>query len=130
MRRYSLVTGWADFEVDTNNAIHSKTSTTCADDSAWKAGLATGATCLKLTVKDGGVNDTDGDQTDNTGNANGVIASTISIAMPDLEDSTASSSSGGGCVYNPNAPARFDMGFILLMVLSAYYLIRRKRRFV
>jgi hypothetical protein len=38
--------------------------------------------------------------------------------------------SGGGCVYNPNAPARFDMGFILLMVLSAYYLIRRKRRFV
>jgi hypothetical protein len=35
----------------------------------------------------------------------------------------------GGCVYNPNAPARFDMGFILLMVLSAYYLIRRKRRF-
>jgi hypothetical protein len=37
---------------------------------------------------------------------------------------------GGGCVYNPNAPARFDMGFILLMVLSAYYLIRRKRRFV
>jgi hypothetical protein len=29
-----------------------------------------------------------------------------------------------------NAPARFDMGFILLMVLSAYYLIRRKRQFV
>jgi flagellar biogenesis protein FliO len=53
-----------------------------------------------------------------------------SALMPDLEDSTASSSSGGGCVYNPNAPARFDMGFILLMVLSAYYLIRRKRRFV
>jgi hypothetical protein len=36
---------------------------------------------------------------------------------------------GGGCVYNPNAPARFDMGFILLIVLSAYYLIRRKRKF-
>jgi hypothetical protein len=36
LRRYSLATGWADFEVDTNNAIHSKTSTTCADDSAWK----------------------------------------------------------------------------------------------
>jgi hypothetical protein len=50
LRRYSLVTGWADFEVDTNNAIHSKTSTTCADDSAWKAGLTTGATCLSLTI--------------------------------------------------------------------------------
>jgi mRNA-degrading endonuclease HigB of HigAB toxin-antitoxin module len=129
LRRYSLVTGWADFEVDINNTIHSKTSTTCTDNSAWKAGLTTGATCLRLTIKDGGVNDTDGEQTDNTGNANGVVASTISIAMPDLEDSTDPSSSGGGCVYNPNAPARFDMGFILLMVLSTYYLIRRKRRF-
>jgi hypothetical protein len=64
----------------------------------------------------------------------GVVASTISIAMPDLEDSIDPPSSGGssdgGCVYNPNAPARFDMVFILLMVLSAYYLIRRKRQFI
>ncbi len=134
LRRYSLVTGWADFEVDINNTIHSKTSTTCTDNSTWKAGLTTGATCLMLAIKDGGVNDTDGEQADNTGDANGVVASTISIAMPDLEDSidppSRGGSSGGGCVYNPNAPARFDMGFILLMVLSAYYLIRRKRRFV
>jgi hypothetical protein len=43
----------------------------------------------------------------------------------DSADSSGSSSSG--CVYNPNAPARFDMGFILLIVLSAYYLIRRKK---
>jgi hypothetical protein len=54
------------------------------------------------------------------------------ISNDDSTDTGASkkSSGGGGCVYNPNAPARFDMGFILLMVLSAYYLIRRKRRFV
>ncbi|CAC9535668.1 hypothetical protein [uncultured Gammaproteobacteria bacterium] len=134
LRRYSLVTGWADFEVDINNTTHSKTSTTCTDNSTWKAGLTTGATCLMLAIKDGGVNDTDGEQADNTGDANGVVASTISIARPDLEDSidppSSGGSSGGGCVYNPNAPARFDMGFILLMVLSAYYLIRRKRRFV
>jgi hypothetical protein len=134
LRRYSLVTGWADFEVDINNTTHSKTSTICTDNNTWKAGLTTGATCLMLAIKDGGVNDTDGEQADNTGDANGVVASTISIAMPDLEDSidppSSGGSSGGGCVYNPNAPARFDMGFILLMVLSAYYLIRRKRRFV
>ena len=37
------------------------------------------------------------------------------------------SSSGGGCVYNPNATGRADVGFILLMVLSVYYLVRRKR---
>ncbi|CAC9569636.1 hypothetical protein [uncultured Gammaproteobacteria bacterium] len=47
-----------------------------------------------------------------------------------MDPPSSGGSSGGGCVYNPNAPARFDMGFILLMVLSAYYLIRRKRRFV
>jgi hypothetical protein len=53
------------------------------------------------------------------------------ISNDDSTDTGASTkSSGGGCVYNPNAPARFDMGFILLTVLSAYYLIRRKRRFV
>ncbi len=53
------------------------------------------------------------------------------ISNDDSTDTGASTkSSGGGCVYNPNAPARFDMGFILLMALSAYYLIRRKRRFV
>jgi hypothetical protein len=58
-----------------------------------------------------------------------VIENTISIAAPastpidpkDPADPSGSSDGGGGggCVYNPNAPARFDMGFILLMVLSA-----------
>ncbi len=42
-------------------------------------------------------------------------------------DASKKSSSGGGCVYNPNAPGRADVGFILLMVLSVYYLVRRKR---
>jgi hypothetical protein len=56
-----------------------------------------------------------------------VIENTISIAAPastpidpkDPADPSGSSGGGGGggCVYNPNAPARFDMGFILLMVL-------------
>ncbi|OJA03120.1 JDVT-CTERM domain-containing protein, partial [Bathymodiolus thermophilus thioautotrophic gill symbiont] len=94
-------------------------------------GLITGATCLKLTIKDGGENDTDGQQTDNTGDVNGVVASTVSIATPVVNDGSSSnnSGSGGGCVYNPNASARFDIGFILLMTLSVYYLIRRRRRF-
>jgi hypothetical protein len=141
LRRYSLVTGWDNFVISNDN-IKSKTSTdnTCTNDGIWEIGLTTGATCLKLTIKDGGANDTDGAQSDNTGDINGVIENTISIAAPastpidpkDPADPSGSSGGGGGggCVYNPNAPARFDMGFILLMVLSAYYLIRRKRRFV
>ncbi|CAC9569429.1 hypothetical protein [uncultured Gammaproteobacteria bacterium] len=36
-------------------------------------------------------------------------------------------SSGGGCVYNSNATGRADMGFILLMVPSVWYLVRRRR---
>jgi hypothetical protein len=59
----------------------------------------------KHNIKDGGANDTDGDQTDNTGNANGVIASTISIAVPPTTNSSGGGG-GGGCVYNPNAPAK------------------------
>jgi hypothetical protein len=92
--------GWSNFKVDTDNTIHSKISTTCTDDSAWEAGLTTGATCLKLTIKDSGENDTDGEQADNTGDANGVIASTVSIAVS-TSSSDSSNSSGGGCVYNP-----------------------------
>ncbi len=42
-------------------------------------------------------------------------------------DASKKSSGGGGCVYNPNATGRADVGFILLMVLSVYYLVRRKR---
>jgi hypothetical protein len=79
LRRYSLGTGWAGFEIDINNTTHSKSSTTITDNRTWKAGLTTGATCLMLAIKDGGVNDTDGEQADNTGDANGVVASTISI---------------------------------------------------
>ncbi|WP_202752512.1 JDVT-CTERM domain-containing protein [Bathymodiolus thermophilus thioautotrophic gill symbiont] len=137
LRKYSLVNGWSNFMVDDNNTIKSSADNTCANNATWQTGLITGATCLKLTVKDGGANDTDGDQTNNTGQANGVVESTISIATPavisDDDNSSSDSSSGGGgggCVYNPNAPARFDMGFILLMTLSAYYLMRRRRRFV
>ncbi|CAB5497606.1 beta strand repeat-containing protein, partial [Bathymodiolus thermophilus thioautotrophic gill symbiont] len=141
LRKYSLVNGWSNFVVNNNNKIYSKTGATCTDDDqkTWKVGLIEGATCLKLTIKDGGENDTDGQQTDNTGDVNSVIVSTIAIATPvansgddsdDGDGGSSSSSSGGGCVYNPNAPARFDMGFILLMVLGAYYLLRRKRRLI
>jgi len=134
LRQYSPTHGWQKFVINDNN-IQSKTSTTCTDDSPWQTGLTTGATCLKLTIKDGGENDTDNNQ------ANGVITSTISIATPtvvnddndggsdDSSGSSGSSGGGGGCTYNPNAPARFDIGFILLIALSTYYLIRRKRRF-
>ncbi|OIR25383.1 cadherin repeat domain-containing protein [Bathymodiolus thermophilus thioautotrophic gill symbiont] len=128
LRQYSLATGWRNFVVGNNN-IQSKanTSNTCDNtDGTWQTGLITGATCLKLTLKDGGENDADGNQ------ANGVIESTVSIATPVVggnDDSSSNSSSGGGCVYNPSAPARFDTVFILLMTLSAYYLIRRRRRF-
>ncbi|CAB5496990.1 hypothetical protein THERMOT_613 [Bathymodiolus thermophilus thioautotrophic gill symbiont] len=130
LRQYSLVTGWRNFVVDNNN-IQSKTNTsnTCTDtDGIWQTGLITGATCLKLTLKDGGENDADGNH------ANGVVENTVSIATPVVGgsgniDDNSNSSSGGGCVYNPNTSARFDMVFILLMTLSAYYLIRRRRRF-
>jgi uncharacterized membrane protein YjjB (DUF3815 family) len=59
LRKYSLTNGWSNFVTNNNNTIQSKNSTTCTDN-AWKTGLITGATCLKLTLKDGDENDTDG----------------------------------------------------------------------
>ncbi|WP_158009297.1 JDVT-CTERM domain-containing protein, partial [Bathymodiolus thermophilus thioautotrophic gill symbiont] len=53
----------------------------------------------------------------------------VVVGGNDDSNDNGDSSSGGGCVYNPNAPARFDTVFILLMTLSAYYLIRRRRQF-
>ena len=131
--KYSLVNGWSGFVTNDDNTIKSKTSETCTDNSPWEIGLFPGATCLKLTIKDGGENDTDGNQVNNKGQVNGVVESTVSIVIPtpsDIGGSGDGGSGGGGCVYNPNAPARFDMGFILLMVLGAYYLLRRKRRLI
>ncbi|CAB5498593.1 hypothetical protein THERMOT_893 [Bathymodiolus thermophilus thioautotrophic gill symbiont] len=133
--KYSSIHGWSAFVVDNNNTIKSKK--TCTDISTWQTGLITDTTCLKLTIKDGGENDTDGTQVNNRGQDNGVIKSTISITTPASNDSgngnddsnSGGGSSGGGCAYNPNAPTRFDISFILLMVLSTYYLIRRRRRF-
>ncbi|SHA07641.1 hypothetical protein BTHERMOSOX_1813 [Bathymodiolus thermophilus thioautotrophic gill symbiont] len=132
--KYSSIHGWSAFVVDNNNTIKSKK--TCTDISTWQTGLITDTTCLKLTIKDGGENDTDGTQVNNRGQDNGVIKSTISITTPASndsgngnDDSNSGGSSGGGCAYNPNAPTRFDISFILLMVLSTYYLIRRRRRF-
>jgi hypothetical protein len=44
----------------------------------------------------------------------------ITTNHPDT-DASKKSSSGGGCVYNPNATGRADVGFILLMVLLDHY---------
>ncbi|OJA03820.1 hypothetical protein, partial [Bathymodiolus thermophilus thioautotrophic gill symbiont] len=61
LRKYSLIHGWSNFMVNSGNKIYSKISATCTD-TTWQIGLITGATCLKLTIKDGGENDTDGQQ--------------------------------------------------------------------
>ena len=53
-----------------------------------------------------------------------LVEQIMYLTLPNLEffwkdpmdPPSSGGSSGGGCVYNPNAPARFDMGFILLML--------------
>lgn len=120
LRKYAIATGWANFVVDTDNIIQSKIDPTCSDNN-WQTGLVAGGTCLKLTIKDGGENDTDGKE-------NGVIADPVAVAVSSSAGSSGGGGGGGGCVYNPNAPARFDIVFILLLLLSGYYFRTRFSR--
>jgi len=124
LRKHSINNGWKMFVEDAKNIISSKIGA-CSDDT-WSAGLIQNATCLKLIIEDGGENDADGTDGNGMGKKNGSIEDPIAISTPSSSPS-GSGGSGGGCVYNPNAPARFDMVLVLLMILSIYYLIRRKR---
>ncbi|MBA5248750.1 MAG: BspA family leucine-rich repeat surface protein, partial [Gammaproteobacteria bacterium] len=130
LRKYNLSSNsWHSFKTDENNKYYSTivtTGTSCpvVGSSSWGAEntLQTGANCLLIIIEDGGDNDADTEK-------NGSIDDSLSLSTPIATPSSGGSSGGGGCVYNPNAPARLDMIFILLTVLSTYYLVRRRRIF-
>lgn len=65
-QKYFAATGWKNFVIDARNQIHSAMTVNdvCPsyDDVNWQAGLNTGHNCIRLTIEDGGPNDTDGVQ--------------------------------------------------------------------
>ena len=111
LRKYSLATGWTNFVVDANNTIQSKNATNCSDTN-WQTNLITGATCLKLTLKDGGENDTDG-------KTNGTIADPVAVSTPKVTtietSSSSQSNSGGG-----GGGGAISWWFLLILLLMVF----------
>ena len=64
-RKFQADTGWQEFKVNANNKIESAMSEQgiCPEVDAtntWSTGLTQGYDCLRLTIEDGGANDSDG----------------------------------------------------------------------
>lgn len=57
---------WSDFVADSNNSVHSSAGSAgycpTPDDSSWSSGLTAGHYCIRLTLEDGGPNDSDGER--------------------------------------------------------------------
>jgi hypothetical protein len=91
IRKYNATNGWQDFLTNADNRIETAITAdgNCPTDGSitYISGLQTGATCLQISIQDGGPNDADG-------LANGTIVDPLAIAT--LSNTTDSSSNGGG----------------------------------
>lgn len=95
IRRYDINNGWQSFIEDANNVIESAISVdgNCPTDGSlnYQTGAQTGATCLRLSIQDGGPNDSDA-------LTNGTIVNSLAISarLPATNTSATESNSGGG----------------------------------
>jgi plastocyanin len=113
--RKLMPTGWQDFVIDENNAVHSALGAEgfCPPpgDVAYQVGLTEGHWCVQLTIEDGGPNDADGE-------VNQAIDDPGGVARRTSFDVSADNDSGGGSV-----------GWTLtLLALMAGYRYRYRRR--
>ncbi len=99
-RKFDAASGWKDFVVNVANRLQSAAGSDGAcptDASRYSEGLTAGHGCLRVTLEDGGPNDSDG-------LANGVIVDPSAIAAPVIDivppgtsgGSNLAPSSGGG----------------------------------
>jgi hypothetical protein len=113
IRKYDPVNGWQDFLTDANNRFETAISSdgNCPSDGSlnYQASLQAGATCLRISIQDGGPNDADG-------LANGTIVDPLAIAK--LSDSTGSSNESGGGSFSLHL-------LMLLFTVKAFRWYRR-----
>ena len=131
-RGYRSGLGWQAFDTGTDDRIASTSSIALRDErdrcpdpddeAAWDSarGLAAGDVCVRISVRDGGPNDADGE-------VNGMISQLVSFDSAvasgiDLGDSDGSGS-GAGCALAA-APAGADAALAALLALC---LLRRRR---
>jgi hypothetical protein len=92
--------GWMDFVEDANNAVYSvKVSGDCPaiNSDLWVAGLVPGSNCLKLTIQDGSLNDTDGLENGTVEDPSGIaVVKVAPTPTPTPTPNPSAPSSGGG----------------------------------
>jgi hypothetical protein len=109
-RKYTVAQGWQDFVEDGNNSTASALAINgvcpAPYSQSYQAGLTQGDNCLRLTIKDGGVNDADGVENGSIDDPGGIaiIAKKEIVKSIDPEKST----SGGVFIFN--------LGFLLLIL--------------
>ena len=125
-RKFIPGSGWRDFVTDAANRIDSAPGADGAcpspGDAAWRRGLHAGDNCIRLTIEDGGPNDTDGI-------ANGVVRDPGGAgSAPAAADNGAGGGGGGGggCALG-NAGAAVDPLWLLLLAIPAAGCMRRRR---
>ena len=149
--KYRTDTGWSEFDDSGDDALQSmrQVQGACphADDEAWTSasnGLASGATCLRLTITDGGPNDADGF-------ADGTVRDPAAIALdysvpppppPELESSDKGyipalvvalgieelATRGGGCALASRQAAASGIDGIHLAVFLLLPMLAWRRR--
>lgn len=115
IRKYNADSGWQGFVVDANNQVETSISAdgNCPVDGSitYQAGVQTGATCLRLTIQDGGPNDADG-------LANGSIEDPVAVTTASSSSSSSSSSSGDSSGGGGSVSPYLLFGLLLGMLLQ------------
>lgn len=113
-RKYRADTGWQDFVVDSNNAVASALSVdgVCPGPSSndYSTGLTAYHSCVRLTMNDGGPNDSDDTADGVIRDPGGVGAQSCSDCS--VEPLSAEAAAGGGAIA---------LLSLLLMVLGLYW---------
>ena len=109
--------GWVDFVEDANNAVHSATvSGNCPDINSdlWETGLVPGGNCLKLTIQDGSLNDTDGLENGTVEDPSGIaVVKATPTPSPTPTPNPSAPSNGGGSSGGSNTVQILWLLFII-----------------
>ena len=109
--------GWVDFVEDANNAVHSATvSGNCPDINSdlWETGLVPGGNCLKLTIQDGSLNDTDGLENGTVEDPSGIaVVKATPTPTPTPTPNPSAPSNGGGSSGGSNTVQILWLLFII-----------------
>ena len=130
-RKYMADSGWQKFITDSNNKLASARGSNgvcpAPGDDAYRNGLHAGDYCIQLTLEDGGPNDQDGLRNGVIHDPSGAGSVPQAVSNSTVSDIGSGSSGGGGGGCTVNRSARMDPFWILLLLIPAICIQRRRK---